>query len=208
MKIFGLLLSLIWTQTCLAQLKLTKIDKNSIPKNIQYTGNIKQAVRWIDNTGENIVILSVTDKTKSKNAPDDGYNDGALFAYHYLISGDSTKQTWRVYDYVKECPVDMFLYFVDKTFAVTDLNKDGNAEIWIMYKVSFQGDVSPIPMKIIMYQGDKKFAVRGTTRVKVSATEYMGGEYSFDEAFKNEPAEFRQYAEKLWKQHKTETWGQ
>ena len=38
-------------------------------------------------------------------------------------------------------------------------------------------------MKIIMYQDNKKFAVRGTTKVKVSATDYMGGEYSFDEAF-------------------------
>lgn len=208
MKIFGLLLSLILTQTCFAQFKLTKLDKNSIPKSIQYTGNIKQAVRWTDNTGENIVILTLTEKTQSKNAPDDGYSDGALYAYHYLLSGDIAKQTWKVNDYVKECPVDMFLYFVDKTFAVTDLNKDGKAEVWIMYKVSCQGDVSPIPMKIIMYQDNKKFAVRGTTRTKVSATDYMGGEFTFDEAFKNAPAEFRQYAEKLWKQNKNETWGQ
>jgi len=77
---------------------------------------------------------------------------------------------------------------------VTDLNKDGKAEVWVMYKVSCQGDVSPIPMKIIMYQDNKKFALRGTTRVKVSATDYMGGEYSFDEAFKNAPVQFRQYA--------------
>lgn len=208
MKIFGLLLSLILTQACFAQFKLTKLDKNSIPKSIQYTGNIKQSVRWTDNTGDNIVLLTLTDKTQSKNAPDDGYSDGALYAYHYLLSGDSAKQTWKVYDYVKECPVDMFLYFVNKTFAVTDLNKDGKAEVWIMYKVSCQGDVSPIPMKIIMYQDNKKYAVRGTTRTKVSANDYIGGEYSFDEAFKNSPVEFRSYAEKLWKQHKTETWGQ
>jgi hypothetical protein len=208
MKVIGLFLSIILTQTCLAQFKLTKLDKNSIPKHIQYTGNIVQAIRWTDNSGDNIVILTVTDKTQSKNAPDDGYSDGALYAYHYLLSGDSSKQTWKVYDNVKECPVDMFLYFVDKTFSVTDLNKDGKAEVWMMYKVSCQGDVSPIPMKIIMYQDNKKFAVRGTTRVKVSATEYMGGEYSFDETFKNAPKEFRQYAEKLWKQHKEETWEQ
>ena len=206
MKIPGLLFSLILTQTCLAQFKVTKLDKNSIPKDIQYTGNIVQAVRWIDNTGNNIVILTATDKTQSKNAPDEGYSDGALYAYHYLVSGDSIKQTWKVYDYVKECPVDMFLYFVDKTFGVTDLNKDGKAEVWMMYKVSCQGDVSPIPMKIIMYQDNKKFAVRGTTRT--SANEYMGGEFTFDDAFKNAPVEFRQYAEKLWKQHKVETWKQ
>jgi len=208
MKVFGVLVSLILTHICLAQFKLTKLDKNSIPKGIQYKGNILNAVRWTDNTGDNIVILTMTDKTQSKNAPDDSYSDGALYAYHYLVSGYSIKETWIVYDYVEECPVDMFLYFVGKTFPVTDLNKDGKAEVWVMYKVSCQGDVSPIPMKIIMYQDNKKFALRGTTRVKVSATDYIGGEYSFDEAFKNAPVQFRQYAVKLWKQHKTETWEQ
>jgi len=208
MKIIGFLVSFILTQTCFAQFKVTNLDKSSIPKSVHYTGNIVQAVRWTDKTGDNIVILTVTDKTQSKNAPDDSYSDGALYAYHYIVSRDNSKQTWRVYDYVKECPVDMFLYFIDKTFAVTDLNHDGTAEVWIMYKVSCQGDVSPVPMKIIMYQDDKKFAVRGTTRVEPSPNKFMGGEYTFDEAFKDAPAEFRQYAEKLWRQHKVETWKQ
>jgi hypothetical protein len=206
MKIFGFILCLILTQTCFGQFHLLRLDKNSVPKTIKYTGDIIEAVRWRDSTGDNIVILTFIDKTKNKNTPDEGYASAALYAYHYLVSGDSAKQTWRVYDYVNECPVDMTLYFVDQTFAVTDLNKDGKGEVWIMYKVSCQGDVSPVPMKIIMYQDNKKYAVRGTTRTKVSATDYMGGEYSFDEAFKNAPLEFRQYAQKLWKQHKTETW--
>lgn len=208
MKIFGLLFSLILTQICFAQFKLTKLDKTSIPKNIQYSGNIVHAVRWTDSLGDNIVILTATDKMQSKSATDEGYSDAALYAYHFIASGDSNKLTWRVYDFVKECPVDMFLYFVDKTFAVTDLNKDGKAEIWIMYKVSCQGDVSPIPMKIIMYQDNKKFTVRGTTKVKVSASEYMGGNYTFDEAYKNAPVKFRQYAEQLWKKNEMETWKQ
>jgi hypothetical protein len=206
MKILGLLLSLILTQACLAQFKMTKLDKNSVPKNIQYNGNIVQAVRWTDNTGDNIVVLTATDKTPSKGPV--GSSDAALYAYHYLVSGDSIKQTWKVYDYLKDCDVDMDLYFVDKAFAVTDLNKDGKAEVWIMYKVYCHGDASPVPMKIIMYQDSKKFAVRGTTKVPVSANEYEGGEFTFDDAFKKAPAEFRQYAEKLWKQHEVETWKQ
>ena len=98
MKVFGLLISLILTHTCLAQFKLTKLDKNSIPKGIQYKGNIVKAVRWTDDTGDNIVILTMTDKTQSKNAPDDSYSDGTLFAYHYLVSGYSIKETWIIYD--------------------------------------------------------------------------------------------------------------
>jgi len=104
MKFPGLLLSLILTQTCLAQFKVTKISENSIPKNIQYIGNIVQAVRWADNTGNNIVLLTI-DTTQSKNAPDEGYSDGALYAYHYLASGDSLTQTWKVYDYIKNVPL-------------------------------------------------------------------------------------------------------
>jgi hypothetical protein len=206
MKFFGLILFLFLTHAGFGQFKLSKLDKKAIPKNIQYTGNIIQAVRWTDNTGDNVVILTITDKTQSKKAPEESYSNGALYAYHYLIAGDSSKQTWKVYDFVEACPVDMFLCFLDKAFAVTDLNKDNKAEVWIMYKVSCQGDVSPIPMKIIMYQDNKKFAVRGTTRVKVSESEFIGGEYSFDESMKTAPVEFRQYAEKLWKQHKPETW--
>jgi len=206
MKILGLLLSLILTQTCLAQFKVTKLDKNSVLKNIQYNGNIVQVVRWTDNTGDNIVILTATDKTASKGPV--GGSDAALYAYHYLVSGDSIKQTWKVYDYVEDCDVDIDLYFVDKTFAVTDLNKDGKAEVWIMYKNSCRGDVSPASMKIIMYQDNKKFAVRGINKVQVSANEYAGGEFTFDDAFKKAPVEFRQYAEKLWKQHEVETWKQ
>jgi hypothetical protein len=202
MKIPGLLLSLILTQTCWAQFDLTKLHRNSIPNSIEYNGEVVQAVRWTDSTGDNIIILT-KEISQSKNAPDGGYSDGALYVYHYIVSGDSTKQTWRVYDYVKECSVDMFLYFVDKAFAVTDLNRDGKGEVWIMYKVSCQGDVSPVPMKIIMYQDNKKFAVRGKTRVPS-----IGGDFTFDEAFKSAPVEFRQYAEKLWKQHKVETWKQ
>lgn len=67
MKLLGLLLSLILTQTCLAQFKVTKLDKNSIPKNIQYNGNIVQAVRWTDNTGDNIVVLTTTDIPKGEH---------------------------------------------------------------------------------------------------------------------------------------------
>ena len=205
MKILGLLLFLILTETCLAQFKVTRLDKDAVPKNIQYNGNIVQAVRWIDSTGDNIVILTATEKSQSKNAPG---SDAALYVYHYLVSGDSIKQTWKIYDYIKECDVDMDLYFVDKAFAVTDLNKDGKAEVWIMYKNSCHGDVSPVAMKIIMYQDNKKFAVRGTTKVPVSANEYAGGEFTFDDAFKEAPVEFRQYAERLWKQHQVETWKQ
>ncbi len=63
MKPLCVLLSFTLLQPCFAQFKVTKLDKNSIPKNIHPDGNIFQAVRWTDNTGDNVVILTATDKT-------------------------------------------------------------------------------------------------------------------------------------------------
>src|SRR5438045_6272198 len=100
----------------------------------------------------------------------------------------------------------MYYYFVDKAFAVTDLDKNGVAEVWVMYKNSCHGDVSPVTTKIIMYEGTKKYALRGESRVKVSATDYEGGSYILDDNFKNGESAFRKYAEKLWAQNKIEKW--
>ncbi|MET0298208.1 MAG: hypothetical protein ABW036_00560 [Flavitalea sp.] len=204
MRIFAIFLLAILSQPCLAQLKLKKLDVNDIPKAIHFAGDLVEAVRWTDNTGDNMVILTLADNIPGETKSNNDNRSAALYAYHYLITGESNKQTWKVYDYVEDCPVDMVLSFVDKSFAVTDLNKDGKAEVWIMYKVSCQGDVSPVPMKIIMYQDNKKFAVRGTTKVRFSENETVGGEYVFDEAFKTAPVLFRQYADKLWLAHKNE----
>lgn len=89
---------------------------------------------------------------------------------------------------------------------MTDLDKNGVAEVWVMYKNSCHGDVSPVPTKIIMYEANKKCALRGESRVKVSAIDYIGGSYTLDESFKNRPLIFKNYAEKLWTQNKMEKW--
>jgi hypothetical protein len=47
MRTFVITIFLLATQTCIAQLKVANLDKNSIPNDIQYKGNIIQAVRWM-----------------------------------------------------------------------------------------------------------------------------------------------------------------
>lgn len=204
MKLLIALFFLLPVQFCFAQLVVTKIEKNSIPATIKYVGHVVNAVRWTDSLGDNIVITTETGETPSKSMPEDGYRDAALYAYHYLALSDTFKLTWKINDFIKECPVEIKANFIKNTFAVTDLNNDGKAEVWVMYKTVCHGDVSPCNMKIIMYESNKKFAVRGTTRVKPSDKE-EGGEYNFDEAFKNGPEVFRNYALKLWKNNVVET---
>ncbi|HRI34938.1 MAG TPA: hypothetical protein PLD02_14410, partial [Saprospiraceae bacterium] len=132
--------------------------------------------------------------------------DAELFTYHYLVKGDIAFQTWRVYDFISDCPVDIEAKFVKNSFQVTDLNQDGIGEIWILYKIVCHGDVSPCDMKIIMYHGQQKYAMRGQNKVQISDKEFYGGDYKFDKAFNYGPKEFLEFAKKLWDENIMQTW--
>ncbi|WP_425562960.1 M949_RS01915 family surface polysaccharide biosynthesis protein [Mucilaginibacter gynuensis] len=206
MKLFCPILLLLFIQSASAQVQVTKLDKKTVPASVKYSGHIIDAVKYKDSGGEYLVITTETGETPTKNSEMEG-RDAALYAYHYTIEGNGVyKSTWQTYDFIKDCPVDINASFIPGTFAVTDLDKNGKAEVWLMYKTVCHGDVSPSNMKIIMHEGDKKYAVRGTNKVKLSATETEGGKYTFDEVFKNGPEAFRQYAAKLWQKNIMETW--
>lgn len=194
-------------------LTVNKIDSTQFPKSIKYEGFIKNAVRWKDKSGDNIVITTETGhyiNKKFKHESEDS-SDAELFAYHFIISGNEAKQTWRIYDYISDCPVELVASFVKNTFAITDLNNNGIAETWLMYKTVCHGDVSPSNMKVIMYEGNQKYAMRGENKVQISEDdngkkEFLGGEFKFDEKFKKAPKVFKDYAENLWKKNLMEKW--
>lgn len=212
---FNLVLTVFVSLTVFGQeqISLKQLDITKLPKGIKYEGKIKTAVCWVDSLGDNIAILTETgiyqsEKFKHEN---DG-NDAELFAYHYLVIGDNAFQTFRVYDFISDCPVDIEAKFINNSFQVTDLNQDGVSEIWIMYKTVCHGDVSPCDMKIIMYQGQQKFAIRGQNKVFGGTDEkgknhYIGGDYKYDKAFAVGPKEFLDFAKKLWNKNIMQTWG-
>jgi hypothetical protein len=129
-----------------------------------------------------------------------------LYANHFILKGNDTLQTWRVYDFISDCPVDIEAKFIKNSFQVTDLNQDGRGEIWIMYKTVCHGDVSPSDMKIIMYQGQQKYAIRGQNKVQITDKEFYGGKYKIDKAFANGPKVFLTFAKKLWDKNIIQLW--
>lgn len=193
-------------------LTVEKIDSTQFPKSIKYEGYVKNAVRWKDKLGDNIVITTETGyhiNEKFKHESDG--SDAELFAYHYIISGNKVKRTWQVYDFISDCPVDLIASFVKNTFQVTDLNNNGIAEVWLMYKTVCHGDVSPSDMKIIMYEGNQKYAMRGENKVEIGILDngekqYLGGQYKFDENFKKGQKVFKEFAQKLWSENLIEKW--
>ena len=215
-KLFILVLTVFVSLTVFGQgqISVKQLDLTKLPKGIKYEGKIKTAVRWVDSLGDNIAILTETgiyQSNKFKHESDGG--DAELFAYHFIVKDGSAFQTWRVYDFISDCPVDIEAKFIKNSFQVTDLNQDGVGEIWIMYKTVCHGDVSPCDMKIIMYQGQQKFAIRGQNKVFEGTDDkgtkhYAGGDYKYDKAFAEGPKEFLEFAKKLWDKNIMQTWGE
>ncbi|MFQ6599457.1 M949_RS01915 family surface polysaccharide biosynthesis protein [Flavobacterium sp. C3NV] len=194
-------------------LVVNKIDSTQFPASIKYEGFIKNAVRWKDKSGDNIVITTETGIYRNEQLKHEfeDSSDAELYAYHFILSNNLATQTWRVKDFIADCPVDITASFVKKTFKITDLNKNGIAEVWLMYKTVCHGDVSPSNMKIIMYEGNNKYAMRGENKVQVGSdvndkASFIGGEYKLDANFKNGPKVFREYAQNLWKENLMEKW--
>lgn len=201
MKLFGICLLFI-TQAATAQITTVKLDKASIPADIKYAGKIVDAVKFKDADGYHIVFTTETGITDSKGKDNEGFTDAALYAYSYVINNGKPVLSWQVHDFSKDCPVDVLAQYVHGTFAVTDLNKDNKAEVWLMYRIACRGDVSPASMKIIMYEDGKKYAVRGEAKA-VLPTETIGGKYVMDNAFLTNKV-FKDYAVQLWQKNMIE----
>jgi hypothetical protein len=180
-------------------------DKNDLPSDIKYQGKIVNGKRWTDRYGENILILTTTDLHKANKRGYDGEyaRSKELYAYQYVEKSGSWSQLWKVNDFINDCPVDVTLEFIGGSLGITDLNNDGIGESTFLYKMACRGDVSPCDMKLIMHEGDVKYAIRGTMKLFVDGRWY-GGDYKVDKSFDGAPSGFLDYAKEQWNQFKTE----
>ena len=202
-----IILSLIISISAIAQktINVSKLAEKDIPTEIKIFGKLKEAYSWKDATGENIIITSETGEYETEKSEGTG-RSAELFAFRFVRNEKTYQLKWKIYDFIKDCQVDIETSFIKNTLKITDLNKNGIAEIWIMYKTACHGDVSPCEMKIIMYEGNNKFAMRGENRVQASKTEFYGGTYKFDQAFIESKKEIQEFAKSLWKKNINQKW--
>jgi len=177
--------------------------------------NVVKISRYEDRTGRNLIVLTETDVISRPDPADNEYTlrSKELFARRYVCQAneETVKSIWQVTDFVRDCPLeDMSVSFKEDAFRVTDLNSDGLSEVWMTYTLTCRSDPMPKTMKIIMYEGGRKYAVRGETRSLVAffgddaKNEYAGGDYVMDAAFENAPPPFTSFAKELWEQYKNE----
>ena len=113
------------------------------------------------------------------------------------IFSDKPQRNWMMRDHVRQCVASVTAEFAEVSPVITDLDRDGNAEVWIIYYIGCRGDVSPEGMKIHLFDGIRRFSMTGETLVRTPDGE-MGGSYRMDPAFDKWPAVFREFAVELW----------
>jgi hypothetical protein len=178
-----------------------KISGEKLPNEIAFEGNLKEITKLEDSNGKHIIILTETGEIPSKKIIEqENETDFKIFVYDYLFDKNDNKYklNWKIKDFISNCEFDLMMGFVKNTFKITDLNKNGIAEIWTMYSMTCTSDVSPSEMKIIMYEGKQKFALRGNSIVN-PGTEKIGGDYKLDKSLSKAPKEIKEFALKMWK---------
>ena len=190
-----------------ASVEMLTFNKSDLPSGIKYTGSIVTGKRWTDKNGENILILTKTEvkSKKGKQSDFEEYvSESELYGYHYVNNGGSYTLLWKINDFVKDCSFDLTLDFIQGSLSITDLNENGIAESTFLYKMACRSDVSPSDLKLIMHEGENKFALRGEMLVNVDGHSY-GGSYKADKSFDEAPDSFLEFAKTQWKEFRAET---
>ena len=173
-------------------------EPGKLPASVKYAGKIVGGAKWEDKNGQNVLIVTETEEKTKGDA-----RSKELFAYQYIMTGESAKQLWKVNDFIKDCQVDLMLSLIPGSISVTDINNNGIAENTFLYRMSCKGDVSPDDMKLIMHEGDNKYAIRGQMLMELDGKKY-GGEMEIDPSFDFASPEVNKYAVSEWKKYITE----
>jgi uncharacterized protein YcfL len=201
------------------------ITEDKVGAGIQWKGAFRDAWYWYDNNGKNILILS-SSNTVVHEAAD--ISSGELFAKQYAVKKgkDSPVLLWELYDFKNDCDFDLTCNFLGAP-DISDADKNGIMESSIIYTLACRSDASPAEMKIIMHEGKKKYALRGTTALRVngypdslyseertvdlstvSADQIDGmsnwGRFKNADDFQTAPPVFLKKAIELWKENRIE----
>tara|TARA_B100000963_G_C22423917_1_gene578930 strand:- start:64 stop:795 length:732 start_codon:yes stop_codon:yes gene_type:complete len=191
-------------------IQVDTLSYDEIPKTLDFRGTVVEALKWTDSNGENILIQTVTGhfawKDYDKDSTDYMIQDKSeLYAnlFQKSKSDNNYKRKWKVYDYTECFGVDWFTGFVKRATTITDLDNDGVAEISMPYVSICRGGMDPGVMKIIMYEGSTKYALRGSTMLMCKSEHPYGGEYKTSEKLKVNKT-FMDFLKKHWDRNKCE----
>ncbi|QEI04507.1 hypothetical protein FXN63_00675 [Pigmentiphaga aceris] len=167
-----------------------------------------EARQVLDISGRHILTLTRIEGP-SREMPDPKRNERFdLLVTYYEETPTGWQPAWTIKDGV-DCPgLDGAAQFLSKGVTVTDLDRNGMAEVTVPYATFCGGGVDPAVLKVILRQGETKLALRGETELQFPGQPSMGGKNTPDKALLlPENAVFKRHLDKVWQQVKVvELW--
>jgi len=168
---------------------------------IAVAGNVISAMNVDDKNGRHILVLTSL-SGPSRDEPGNNRTERTdLRATFYSKGNGKWVEEWHIKDGV-DCPMlDHHAAFFGRHVTVTDINSDGIAEVTVPYKMFCGGGVDSDIIKVIMRQGQDKYAIRGESLVRLRGQESFGGSYKADSSLTlPRNAVYKQHLLKVWKQ--------
>ena len=163
------------------------------------SGKLVRLIRYRDAAGDMLLVATQSPvyRTPPAQSPDYPTENQEIEASAYrLLPDGSAKHAWSVRDHVRRCDLETSAAFRPDLIEVTDVNGDGVAEVWLPYVLSCRSDPGPAAAKIIMREGDRKYAVRGETQYR-EGSRFIGGDGKLD--MEGASPEAVTYAKRIWR---------
>jgi len=140
-------------------------DEELVARGLPVPANFTYVRRVVDGQGEHVLELQREEKESDSNPGSGRFEFTRLKATYFTKVGRGWIKEWTVMDYV-DCPdMDVDADFFYKAITVTDLNRDGVAEVSLPYHLFCGTGVDAHSVKVIMREGVLKYAVRGEADV-------------------------------------------
>lgn len=136
-----------------ASTEISVQDIDTMPKQIKYEGDIVDAKRWTDKSGEHYVFI--TEKVQGEYLTESFLSK--LNGYMFTKVDTGFTLSWQVRE---NAIISHEVKYLKKSLTLNDIDNDGEAEAWFFYSLNEDG-ADPMPLKMILYSRDKKLAIRG-----------------------------------------------
>jgi hypothetical protein len=143
---------------------LKALKQTELPESILFKGQFLEAKKWIDTNGENFLVVSNSGVKKGSTEFNTNTKSVEYYAVQYVQKEGKLTKLWDLFDFEKDCEFDLWIGTLG--VYVSDLDSNGTTETKIAYKKSCRSDVSPAQLRIMMYEGTSKMALRGLMLLK------------------------------------------
>ncbi|CAK14185.1 hypothetical protein P5705_22285 [Pseudomonas entomophila] len=169
-----------------------------------------KSVHFHDREGEGLLVLSRVDGQATDPDTEEEVDKVVLKAtlYGRNASSDAFKPRWQIEQETTCAGLDLDVDFYNDVSDVTDLNKDGVAEVTVASHSFCGGGIDPHDIAIEMREGQAAYTITGQSLISPPGEDAFGGEREDSASLKSAPQVLREHMDAVWQQVYKRPWSE